>query len=463
MGYQDDPEYQRIKESVQAAYREPPKVRWEGTRHEERLQPDGTYKKTFPDEPALAAQIRGKDHRPLWDKSRITDPGAVRKVRAVRASEIKPKATRWLWQSDPFEKPPAHWIPLGGLVLLAGREGVGKSTIAYGIAAQITHGTLPGAFHGQPRGVIISATEDAWSQTVVPRLMACGADLDRVLRVDAVTPEGLPEAVKLPTDLPALEKLIGEVDAAMILLDPLMGTISGTLDSHKDHDVRIALEPISRLAADCQVSIVGLIHENKAGGSDLLNRIMASRAFSAVARAVLYAAKDQDVPRSGEQFADPDDGRAKFLFGQPKNNLAAQAPFTLRYHIEGVKVAHDEELDEDVFGSKIVWDGKVEDQLQAIVRRQDEDARGGDKETVSDRAADWLEGYLTEHGPTPSSVVKTAGKRAGFNDKMLKRIRDRVGAIIISIPTDQGRETVWEIPVSAVPTVPTVPTLPDVP
>jgi hypothetical protein len=38
--------------------------------------------------------------------------------------------------------------------------------------------------------------------------MAAGADRDRVFRIDAVTPEGLPEAVKLLDDLAELERII---------------------------------------------------------------------------------------------------------------------------------------------------------------------------------------------------------------------------------------------------------------
>jgi hypothetical protein len=126
--------------------------------------------------------------------------------------------------------------------------------------------------------------------------MAAGADRDRVFRIDAVTPEVLPEAVKLPDDLAELERIIRAEDVAMLLLDPLMGTVSGKLDSHKDHDVRIALEPLARLASECTISIIGLIHVNKGQAADLLNRVMASKAFAAVARGVLYAAREDEIP-----------------------------------------------------------------------------------------------------------------------------------------------------------------------
>ena len=47
----------------------------------------------------------------------------------------KMRAVRWLWEDK---------IPLGEITLLAGREGLGKSTIAYTLAAWITQGTMKG-------------------------------------------------------------------------------------------------------------------------------------------------------------------------------------------------------------------------------------------------------------------------------------------------------------------------------
>jgi hypothetical protein len=51
------------------------------------------------------------------------------------ASEIKMRAVRWLWEDK---------IPQGEITLLAGREGLGESTIAYTLAAWITQGTMKG-------------------------------------------------------------------------------------------------------------------------------------------------------------------------------------------------------------------------------------------------------------------------------------------------------------------------------
>src|SRR5688500_4380374 len=84
---------------------------------------------------------------------------ASRKVTLTAASTIKVRPVRWLWEGR---------LPLGGLSLLGGREGIGKSICAYTLAAEITKGRLTGAYWGKPRSVIVAATEDSWEHTINP-------------------------------------------------------------------------------------------------------------------------------------------------------------------------------------------------------------------------------------------------------------------------------------------------------
>jgi hypothetical protein len=342
-------------------------------------------------------------------------PKGGRQLAVQKASSITMRATRWLWEEDGGK---ARWLPLGGFTLLGGREGIGKSTIAYGIAARVTRGTLPGAFRGTPKSVVICATEDAWEQTVVPRLVAAGADLDRVFRVEAVTSEGWHESLSLPEDNTRLKELCQQEDIALLLLDPLMGTINGKLDSHKDAEVRKALEPLSRLAHDCQLTIIGLIHVNKSTGGDLLTRLMASRAFSAVARAVLFATKDEDVPETGET------GPETFLLGQPKNNLAAKVSYALKYSIEGVKVGRDDVLDMDIWNSRIAWQGRKEGSIQDIVSEQEN--RKPDRPTgeLAEKLLAWIKGQGRTVG-VAEILAEFPGENRSKVDQNLSRMVKR--------------------------------------
>jgi len=103
-----------------------------------------------------------------------------------------------------------------------------------------------------------------------------------------MSPEGLEGVLSLPEDTKQLEELVIENDVALIVLDPLLTMINTKLDTHKDAEVRRALEPIVRLAQESGASLLGLIHVNKSNEGDLFIRVMGSKALVAVPRGVLF-------------------------------------------------------------------------------------------------------------------------------------------------------------------------------
>ena len=240
-------------------------------------------------------------------------------MRLVRASDITPKSVSWLWEGR---------LPLGAICLLAGREGQGKSLWSYQLAADLTRGVTPGHFFGTPKSVIVVATEDSWEHTIKPRLLAAGADCDRVFQV---TPPPT-----LPSDLDALARLIDDQDVALLILDPLLSRLDGKLDTHVDTKVRQGLEPLAAWAETRDVAILGLIHPNKNTTGDVLTSLTGSRAFAAVARAVLVL------------MADPNDPTRRLL-GQIKNNLGITDQPTLAFTIGGASI------DGDITTAKITW------------------------------------------------------------------------------------------------------------
>lgn len=344
------------------------------------------------------------------------------------------RATRWLWEEDG-----AQWMPLGGLTLLGGREGIGKSTWGYRLAAMLSVGKLPGSFFGEPRAVVVAAGEDAWAQTVVPRLVAAGADLGMAFRVDVVQPDGAVDGLSLPEDTAGLTELCHRERVALVLLDPLMSAVSGKLDTHKDAEVRKALSPLSRLADEAQVGVLGLIHVNKTQGSDLLTRLMGSRAFTAVARSVLVCHKEDNVEELGQ-------GSESFLFGQAKNNLGKKVQHSYRYSIEGARVGYDAELQQPVFSSRIrveeMVTGGIDDQVTAseAPKRMERVSEG-----AAAAAQSWLTSHLEAFGAVsaetarPSKLIKEAAVAVGHSAATLKRVAVSVAAVTQM----EGKTTGW--------------------
>ena len=195
------------------------------------------------------------------------------------ASSIRPRPVRWLWSER---------MPLGALTLLAGREGIGKSLVGVQLAARLTRGELPGSHAGEPSRVLFATSEDAWEFTMVPRLMAAGADLRMVGRVQ-VTDNGLITGLTLPADADALGSYMTAYGVALLVLDPLTSVMDGRIDAHREGEVRTALEPLGQLAEQARASVLGLVHLGKSMSADPVNLILGSRAFSAVARVALVA------------------------------------------------------------------------------------------------------------------------------------------------------------------------------
>lgn len=369
--------------------------------------------------------------------SQAADQQPQRRLNVIQASTIQMKATRWIYEDEH-----GKWIPLGAFVLLGGREGVGKSTVAYDIIGKITRGELPGHLYGHPKSVIVCATEDAWAETIVPRLVAAGADLNKVWQVNAVTPEGFEGSLSLPEDTERLRQIITEQDVALVLLDPLMSTINVKLDSHKDAEVRQALEPIVNIAHINKVSVIGLIHENKTGASDLLNRIMGSKAFTAVVRGVLYACREQQQDELDDFFETVEQQNDYFLFGQLKNNLGPRVRVSLRYHISGEQVGHDDDLNLPIWSSKIAWDDINNTHIQDVVTEQ-ERPKGG-RITEGDKVARWLKRYLTGKGEVPSEQVLNDAEDEGFARSTVQRARKNKTDIVVTNIHGTAKTT-WQL------------------
>ena len=93
--------------------------------------------------------------------------------------------------------------------------------------------------------VIMLSAEDGVADTIVPRLMAAGADRTKVKIVTAVhEADGSGRRIfNLTKDLDALEDLIIKIaDVGLVIIDPVDAYIGGGVDSHKNAAVRAVLE-----------------------------------------------------------------------------------------------------------------------------------------------------------------------------------------------------------------------------
>ena len=247
------------------------------------------------------------------------DADDARRLTLRPYSKVKVEDTRWAWRDR---------IPLGALTLLAGRQGLGKSTLLTSIAADLSRGRLPGDLHGEPATVLMASFEDSPS-TVAARLLAADADGDRVVEL-GLAEAGQPDLLTLPADAGLIAEAVKEHGAKAVIVDPVMAALAGRVDSHRDQDVRRALAPFVQLAAEADLAVIGVLHLRKGGAAEALDRISGSVAFTAAARSVLAFGQDPDAA---------DDSPDRIL-AHAKSNLGPVA-LSLSYRVEPVTVEWD--------------------------------------------------------------------------------------------------------------------------
>ena len=109
------------------------------------------------------------------------------------AAEILPEKIEWLWPGR---------LAIGKHTCVAGEPGAGKSQLTIAIVAALTNGGLWPCGEGRARAgnIIILSAEDGAADTIIPRLLAAGADLKRVHVVSAVrNADGSRRALKSAT------------------------------------------------------------------------------------------------------------------------------------------------------------------------------------------------------------------------------------------------------------------------
>jgi hypothetical protein len=304
------------------------------------------------------------------------------------AADIAPERVEPLW-------PGRLWR--GKHTCFAGEPGTGKSQLLLFIAAAVTRGHEWPCGEGKaPIGsVIILSAEDGEADTIVPRLIAAGADLERVVTVSAVSQGNGKDrrAFNLQADLQLLEDEITRIgDVALVIIDPVSSYL-GKADSHKNSEVRGVLEPISDMAARTRVAIASVTHfskSNAATTTKALHRFIGSIAFVGAPRAAFAVIED------------PEDKDRRLLL-HAKNNLAA-VPKGLAFRLEQRSVA------EGIIGSSVYFEHEYVSATadEALATDRDSECRSSKEDAI-----EFLQAVLT-HEPAKVELIEQEARAAGL-------------------------------------------------
>jgi AAA domain len=312
-------------------------------------------------------------------------------------SEVVPERVGWLWP---------------------GRVPYGKSTLTMDLAARVSAGrTLPNGIPCEPGGVVLLNAEDGLADTIRPRLEAAGADLDRVLAL-ATVPDGpspgFKRLISLPEDLNALRRAIERVEASLVVVDPLMAFVSGSVNSHKDQDVRRAMAPLAMLAEETGAAILVVRHLNQTTGQNALYRGGGSIGIIGQARSALLVAKDPE-------------NEARRVLAALKSNLSKPASSLMFVLAEASNGA-----------VRVEYKGETHHRADALL------AAPTDPEECSalDEAMEFLRDELGD-GPVWNKQVRKETRKAEISEATLRRAKTALG--VRSVKEADGSWS-WSLP-----------------
>ena len=359
------------------------------------------------DDHARAARVelerQGETARPL-DRSRQHGERVV-KIRC--GADIKPLPITWLWPG---------WVPAGKLTILAGAAGTGKTTLALALAAVLTAGGRwpDGSACAGLGNVLIWSSEDVANDTLVPRLIASGADLARCHFIEGIAQDGESVPFDPSQDIPDLRRAAEAIGGvSLLLIDPIVSAVAG--DMHRANDVRRSLQAVVDFADAHGCAVIGITHFAKGGaGKAPQDRVIGSQAFGALARMVLVTAKEE--------------GSSRRVMARAKSNIASDDG-GVAYSLELVTIAGGIEA------THAVWEGVIDGTAREILGDVEHDDSEGGGERMD--AEQFLRDILAD-GPLPTRQVKADADGAGYSWATVRRAQKSLGITAVKGGMKEG-------------------------
>jgi putative DNA primase/helicase len=325
------------------------------------------------------------------------------------ASDFVMAELEWLWPGR---------IPKGKITLYTGKPDGGKSLALLDLIACVTTGkdfpdgaqnTLP------PSKVLLAATEDDPADTIIPRLIAAGADVSKVkIILGTVVISKKDKKLKkkrtnldIKRDAKILLDAIKEIpDLALVALDPITGFL-GDVDVNKDKDVRPVLEELNRVLNKAKITCVGIIHSSKRSDVDAVHKVSGAGSMAAVVRAVWGFSRNPE---------DKSDCRMSFV----KGNLG-KVKGGVKYKIEGTPVCINGKSIDTPY---IVWGEKTEEDADDLLKAERANKDGADSKMLI--ATSLIRSML----PAKAKDIFKKGEQEGVSDNTIRRARYKIDGLI---------------------------------
>lgn len=342
----------------------------------------------------------------------------------ISAADVQPENVRWLWRD---------WIAFGALTILAGHAGTSKTTFLLDLVGAITTGDdAPDGSHRMKTGrVLFISAEDSNETTVVPRLMAAGANRRRVEIIQHTEKAGKKSPWGVDC-VEALENFLRREEEqgrryCAVIIDPLTAFYSLNYDSGRNAEIRMMMSPLQDLARRWDFALIGIDHFKKdASVANILHMIGGSVGLPAAARSVLMIA------------IDPEDEDRRLLMCA-KQNLGRRPDYALPYSVQPATVKGPD--GDSIHTSSIRWHHELLEGVspEDIILSHRE--RGG---KLTD-AMSFLRDVLEEGEPCTQKEIERMAKLRGLSMKTVRRAKKELQIMSRKEPGSDGG-WVWEWP-----------------
>jgi len=346
--------------------------------------------------------------------------GHKTKLKMWSAADVASRPLTWIFDD---------YIPQGKLTLLAGMPKVGKSLLSLEIAACISSGfKLPNGQRPKQGNIVIFSAEDpldeddgeeASDDTIIPRLEAARADL-RCIKIGDPIVEDISTRQKRMLDINRdieviKDKIEGIGNVRLVIFDTITSFL-GNINTNLESQVRAALTPLVKLAANLGVAVLCILHFRKDASGSAMDRIIGTRAYTGIARSILAA------------VADPLD-EERYLFYRVEGNFAEKR--SARGYAYKIRSCAIEGIGRMPY---IDWDGEATLKIG--------DALDGEENAGKLAEAEEFLCELIADGPVPSKEVEKAADAASISMATLRRARQRLK--IVCRRRGKGRDAPYE-------------------
>ena len=216
-------------------------------------------------------------------------------------------------------------LPLGEVSLLGADGGTGKGLWQAQLIACVTTGKTSGFFPVPPAQtgkVLILAGEDDPGKVLKARLLAAGADMNRVL---CLTADDYFQRTGQPLTLKdeALAKFAAKAGPLLLIVDPLQSFLPAGAEMASRNQMRSILLPLKAIAAAQRCAVLLVMHSNKKQGVSGRARLADSSDIWDMARSVLMMGRAKN------------DGK---IYLSHEKNSYARPQQTVLLHIDDVEV-----------------------------------------------------------------------------------------------------------------------------